>query len=214
MKYNKSTIIWCAVAFIVCLLFAGGCSTYNTMVSAEETVDRAWGDVQASYQRRFDLIPNLVNTVKGYAAHESQTFEKVTNARAGVIQLGDSLIAKRNGLNSFSPDGNGPSIEQYEQLNNGVDALKDRLQIYVNAVHEAYPDLKANENFKGLQDELTGTENRINFERNRYNEAVRDYNIKIRTFPSSIFAGMFGFERKNQFAATAGAQSAPTVDFN
>lgn len=200
------TIVWCVFAFLIIILLVGGCTSYNGMVKAEENVDRTWGDVQASYQRRFDLIPNLVNTVKGYAQHESETLENVTNARAGLIQAGDSLLAVRNGLSAFNPNGDGPTVDQMEQLNRGM-------SIYVNAVHEAYPDLKANTNFMDLQKQLESTENRINTERNNYNEAVQVYNVKIRTFPASVFASIFGFERKNQFAAATEAQSAPTVNF-
>lgn len=194
------------VVFMLIILCAGGCTAYNGMVKAEENVDKTWGNVQASYQRRFDLIPNLVSTVKGYAAHESSTFENVTNARAGLIQAGDSLLAVRNGLTAFDPNGNGPTAEQMEQLARGMN-------VYVNAVTEAYPDLKASTNFMDLQKQLESTENRINTERNYYNEAVQSYNVKIRTFPNNIFAGMFGFGRKNQFGATMEAQSAPTVNF-
>lgn len=207
---NKSKISLYIVGGIVVLMllvfFAGGCSTYNSMVKAEENVDKAWGNVQASYQRRFDLIPNLVSTVKGYAAHESNTLEKVTNARAGLVEAGDSLIAMRNSLTTFDPNSTGPSMQQMEQL-------AGRMNIYVNAVHEAYPDLKANVNFMDLQKQLESTENRINTERNLYNEAVQGYNVRIRTFPNNIFAGIFGFDRKNQFAASSDAQSAPTVSF-
>lgn len=203
---KKSTVIICVFAFLALILLVGGCSSYNGMVKAEENVDKAWGNVQASYQRRFDLIPNLVNTVKGYTQHESSTLENVTNARAGLIQTGDSLLAVRNGLTAFNPTSQGPSIEQMEGLNRGM-------EIYVNAVHEAYPQLMASQNFMDLQKQLESTEDRINTERNFYNEAVREYNTKIRTFPSNIFAGLFGFDRKNQFAATSEAQSAPTVSF-
>lgn len=203
---KKSTIILCVIGFVLVVLLLGGCSTYNGMVSAQETVDQTWGDVQASYQRRFDLIPNLVNTVKGYAQHESETLEKVTNARAGLIQSGDSLLAVRNGLTAFSPDSQGPSMEQIEQLARGM-------SVYVNAVTEAYPDLKANQNFLDLQKQLESTENRVNTERNRYNQAVQQYNVKIRTFPNNLFAAIFGFDRKNQFAAAGEAQTAPQVNF-
>lgn len=203
---KKSTIIWGIVGLLLITLLVGGCSTYNGMVTKEEAVNKAWGDVQAAYQRRFDLIPNLVNTVKGYAKHESETLKDVTNARAGLIQTGDSLMAVRDGLTAFDPNGNGPSVEQFEQLHRGMD-------LYINAVHEAYPDLKANENFADLQKQLESTENRINQERNLYNDAVQKYNVSIRRFPASIFAGMFGFSTKQQFQASAQAQNAVTVEF-
>lgn len=199
-------IIGGILVFMLLLFGFGGCTQYNKMVKDEETVDEAWANVQASYQRRFDLIPNLVNTVKGYASHESETFEKVTNARAGLIQSGDSLLAVRNGLSAFNPNSAGPSMDQMESLARGM-------QVYVNAVTEAYPDLKANQNFADLQKQLESTENRINTERNYYNQAVKEYNVKIRTFPANIYAGMFGFTRKNLFEAAAEAQSAPTVNF-
>lgn len=210
MKKSSSLvlmIVGAVVVFVLIVLGLGGCTTYNSMVTAEENVDKTWADVQASYQRRFDLIPNLVNAVKGYADHESSTLENVTNARAGLIQKGDSLIATAKGLTAFNPNGDGPSVEQLEKLNRDMG-------IYINAVHEAYPDLKASKNFENLQIQLEGTENRINTERNRYNEAVNEYNVKIRRFPNNIFAGMFGFARKNPFAATSEAQTAPTVNFN
>ena len=203
---KKSTLVFCIFGFLVIILIVGACSSYNGMVKSEEKVDKTWADVQASYQRRFDLIPNLVNTVKGYAEHEKSTLENVTNARAGLISAGDSLMALQKNLSAFKPNENGPSIEQMEQL-------AGRMNLYINAVHEAYPDLKANENFLDLQKQLESTENRINTERNNYNEAVQNYNVTIRTFPRNIFAGIFGFQRKNQFAASSEAQSAPTVSF-
>lgn len=194
------------ISFLIIILFAGGCSTYNNMVKAEETVDEAWANVQAAYQRRFDLIPNLVSTVKGYAQHESQTLQNVTNARAGLIQTGDSLLAVSNGLKAFNPNGESPSVSTFENLARGMN-------LYVNAVHEAYPDLKASQNFMNLQNQLETTENRINTERNFYNEKAKEYNVTIRKFPNNIFAGMFGFDKKNMFDATPEAQSAPTVNF-
>lgn len=208
MKSQKLTLYIIGGILVIFILFFGitGCDSYNEMVTGEEKVNEAWGNVQASYQRRFDLIPNLVNTVKGYAAHESETLENVTNARAGLVQAGDSLLAVRNGLSAFNPNSTGPSMEQMESLARGM-------QIYVNAVHEAYPDLKANTNFMDLQKQLESTENRINDERNQYNKKVMVYNTLVRTFPRNIFAGMFGFTTKNQFAADTEAQSAPTVNF-
>ena len=209
MNKNKLTVYIVGGVMLLFLLFfgVGGCTCYNGMVKSEEKVNETWANVQASYQRRFDLIPNIVSTVKGYAAHESNTLEKVTNARAGLIQAGDSLLAVRNNINAFSPDGTGPSAQNLEDLARGM-------QIYVNAVREAYPDLKASVNFMNLQQELESTENRINQERNYYNEAVREYNVTIRKFPNNIFAGMFGFSAKNLFSASNEAQSAPVVSFD
>lgn len=203
---KKSTIVLCVIGLLVVIVLVGGWRTYNSMVDTEETVDQAWANVQASYQRRFDLIPNLVNTVKGYAEHEKSTLENVTNARAGLIGAGDSLMALRNNLSAFNPNSSGPSLDQMQQL-------EGKMSFYINAVHEAYPDLKANENFKDLQTQLESTENRINTERNKYNESVKEYNVTIRTFPRNIFARMFGFNRKNPFGASAEAQSAPKVEF-
>lgn len=210
---SKSTIIWGVVAFFVFIIFVGGCSSYNTMVTNEETVNQTWGDVQASYQRRFDLIPNLVSTVKGYAAHEKSTLTETTAMRAGAMtaddlaKLGDELNAAKAALGGFNgPDSKGPDLSAMEALNS-------KMNLYINAVHEAYPNLKAAENFLDLQKQLESTENRINTERNKYNQAVMGYNVSIRTFPRSIFARMFGFTTKEQFAATSEAQSAPSVDF-
>lgn len=204
---KKSTLIWGAIAIVVIIFLVGGCSSYNGMVKDEEAVSNTWAKVQAAYQRRFDLIPNLVNTVKGYAAHESSTLQNVTDARAGLIATGDSLVKASKALKSFSPDADStPSTATLESLNRGM-------SLYINAVHEAYPDLKANENFLDLQKQLEATENRINTERNLYNDAVKNYNIQIRTFPRNIFAGMFGFDRKQPFAADDEAQQAPEVKF-
>ncbi len=206
----KKGIIWTIVGiFAVILLLGGGCtacSTYNSLVTDEENVDRAWGNVENQYQRRADLIPNLVATVKGYAEHESTTLEAVTDARAG---LGSALQAVKN-LNADSATYTPSAMQSFTEAQR---QLQSALSVYVNAVHEAYPDLKANENFKSLQDELAGTENRISTERNRYNDAVQTYNVKVRRFPNSIFAGMFGFSKREMFAAEEGAQHAPKVEF-
>lgn len=174
---------------------------YNSLVEKQQSVDQAWAQVENQYQRRADLIPNLVNTVKGYAAHESETFEKVTEARAGLTKAYNDVNDIQN------PQEN---LQQYQEAQS---KLKGSLDIYVNAVKEAYPDLKANENFMSLQAQLEGTENRISTERQRYTVAVQEYNTAIKKFPTNIYAGWFGFKEKPQFRAEAGAQHAPKVEF-
>lgn len=211
MKKISSTIIILVVASIVLIIFCGyGCSSYNGMVTSEEQVNNSWANVQSAYQRRLDLIPNLVQTVKGYAKHEKSTFTDVTAMRAGVDldRAGDDLMAAKDAVSGFSgPDGKAPSAEQYRNLDRAYG-------LYINAVHEAYPTLVASENFMDLQKQLEGTENRINTERNRYNGTVQEYNIKIRRFPNNIVASMFGFDPKQMFAADAEAQKAVTVNFD
>lgn len=171
---------------------------YNKIVEKEQNVDQAWAEVENQYQRRADLIPNLVNTVKGYSTHESETFEKVTLARAKAT----SITIDANDLNE-------ENLAKFQEAQNELSqALKSLL-----AVTEAYPDLKANENFMNLQTQLEGTENRIATARMRYTENVRDYNTEIKKFPTTIYAGWFGFESKPQFKAEEGAQKAPEVSF-
>lgn len=171
---------------------------YNSLVDKQQTVDQAWAEVENQYQRRADLIPNLVNTVKGYAAHESATFEKVTQARAAATSIN---------INAEQLDE--ASLAKFQQAQNELtSALKSLL-----AVSEAYPDLKANQNFMALQSQLEGTENRITVARGRYTEAVKKYNTSIKKFPTVIYAGWFGFEAKPQFKAEAGAEKAPEVQF-
>lgn len=196
---NTKTITIGAILLIVILLFAGGCSSYNGMVDADQAVSKQWGQVESQYQRRSDLIPNLVSTVKGYAAHESGTLEKVTEARAKAGSI--TLTA-----DELTPE-NMARIQQAQNELSG--ALKSLL-----AVSEAYPDLKANENFLDLQKQLEGTENRIATERMRFNEAVEKYNLKVLRFPGNIWAGIFGFDRKDMFKADEGAQNAPKVSFD
>lgn len=174
---------------------------YNSLVEKQQNVDQKWAEVENQYQRRADLIPNLVNTVKGYSEHESTTLEKVTNARAGLTKAYESAQSVEN------PQEN---LEQFQQAQSD---LKGALDIYVNAVREAYPDLKANTNFMALQTQLEGTENRISTERKRYTEAVQEYNTAIKKFPTVIYAGWFGFKEKQQFKAEAGANKAPKVEF-
>ena len=164
---------------------------YNSIVENQQAVEQSWAEVENQYQRRADLIPNLVNTVKGYATHESETFEKVTEARA-----------KATSINITADNLNEETLRQLTQ------ALKSLL-----AVSEAYPDLKANENFRDLQVQLEGTENRVTTARGRYTEAVQTYNTQIKKFPTVIYAGWFGFSPKPQFQAEPGASQAPKVEF-
>ncbi|MDE5842819.1 MAG: LemA family protein [Muribaculaceae bacterium] len=171
---------------------------YNSLVEEQQGVDQAWAEVQNQYQRRADLIPNLVNTVKGYSTHEEQTLVKVTEARA-----------KATSVNLNVEDLNEENLERFQKAQNELSsALKSLL-----AVTEAYPDLKANENFLNLQAQLEGTENRITIARRNYTEKVMEYNTSIKKFPTNIYAGWFGFSSKPQFSADAGAQSAPKVEF-
>lgn len=200
---NKKLITTVIVAVVILILFGGGCSFYNGMVDADQAVQKQWGQVENQYQRRADLIPNLVNTVKGYAAHESSTLQNVTDARAG-------LTKAYNDAQAITPEQAQANIEAYQQAQSN---LKGALDIYVNAVREAYPDLKANENFLNLQAQLEGTENRVSTERQRYNEAVEVYNRKVLRFPGNIFAKLFGFDSKEMFKAEEGAQRAPKVEF-
>ncbi len=200
---KKSYIVSIVIALLLVFLFAGGCSSYNGMVDADQAVKKQWGQVENQYQRRADLIPNLVNTVKGYAAHESTTLQNVTDARAG-------LTKAYNDANSISGDSAQANIAAYQQAQSN---LRGALDIYVNAVREAYPDLKANTNFMNLQEQLESTENRIATERRRYNEDVEIYNKKVLRFPGSIWASMFNFEPKEMFQAEEGANKAPKVEF-
>lgn len=171
---------------------------YNSLVEKQQSVEQSWAEVENQYQRRADLIPNLVSTVKGYATHESATLEKVTEARA-----------KATSINISAEELNEENLAKFQEAQNELtSALKSLL-----AVTEAYPDLKANENFKDLQVQLEGTENRVATARGRYTEAVATYNTAIKKFPTVIYAGWFGFDAKPQFKAEAGAQTAPKVEF-
>jgi len=200
---KKSYIVGIVVLVCVAFLFMGGCSSYNGMVDVDQAVQKQWGQVENQYQRRADLIPNLVNTVKGYAAHESSTLENVTNARAG-------LTKAYNEAEAITPEQAQADLPAFQAAQS---KLKSALDIYVNAVREAYPDLKANENFLNLQAQLEGTENRVATERMRYNEVVEQYNRKVLRFPGNIFASIFGFDKKEMFKAEEGAQHAPKVEF-
>ena len=204
MRKFTSRIVSALVAVLACVSLSS--CDYNSLVEQEQTVEQAWAQVENQYQRRTDLIPNLVNTVKGYAAHESETLQSVTNARAGLTEA----YNKANALPADQATASEESLQQYQQAQND---LKGALDIYVNAVREAYPDLKANQNFINLQTQLEGSENRISTERMRYTEAVKNFNTAIKKFPTVIYAGWFGFEEKPQFKAEEGANKAPEVVF-
>lgn len=192
---KKKNIIWIAVVVVIVVWLYSG---YNGLVSKDEAVINKWAAVEADYQRRSDLIPNLVATVKGYAEHESSTLESVTEARgrATSVTLNAEDLTEEN-------------LRAYQEAQSEVKSALGRLI----AVAESYPDLKANENFRDLQVQLEGTENRIAVSRKEFNDAVRSYNVAVRRFPTNILASLFGFERKASFSADEGAEKAPTVEF-
>ena len=175
-----------------------GISAYNGMIGVQENATQAAADVQSAYQRRADLIPNLVETVKGYAKHEEQTLTEVTEARTRAT--------------SVTIDPSNMTAEQIQEFQKNWSDLNSSLGRLI-AVAESYPELKANENFRDLQNQLEGSENRINEARNKYNAAVTEYNKNIRSFPNNIFAGIFGFKTMEKFAAESGAEKAPKVQF-
>ncbi|MCI7050718.1 MAG: LemA family protein [Bacteroidales bacterium] len=195
---SKGTISLIVVGVVVVLLIGGSLTTYNGLVQKDEAVATAWSNVQSQYQRRADLIPNLVNTVKGYAQHESATLEQVVAARAKATQLTVSA-------DELSPE----KMKQLQAAQGELSQALGRLLM----ITENYPDLKANENFLDLQAQLEGTENRINESRRLYNESVQTYNVGIRRFPANVVAGMFGFDKRTPFEAEAGAEKAPKVEF-
>lgn len=193
----KNITLWIVLG-LVALLGIGGCNSYNGLVSKEEAVKKSWGQVENVYQRRMDLIPNLVNTVKGAANFEQGTLEKVIQARANATSM-------KIDPSNLSPE----QIKKFQSAQGELSTALGRLM----AISEAYPELKATENFSELQSQLEGTENRIAVERNRFNEVVGDYNTSVRRFPSNIFAGIFGFTQKGYFEADKGAEKAPEVKF-
>jgi LemA protein len=192
-------LIILAVFAIVCALALMG--SYNRLVTLDQNVNKKWGDVQTVYQRRADLIPNLVNTVQGAANFEKSTLTEVTNARASVgrVQL-DPTKAPTDAA----------QLEQFQAAQGQLSNALSRLLVVV----ERYPELKSNQNFLGLQAQLEGTENRISVERNNFNGAVQDFNVAVRRFPTNLIAGMFGFSQRPFFQAQQGAEKAPTVNFN
>lgn len=192
---KKSTIILIVIAVVTVIW---GVSAYNGLVTMDENVNTEWANVETQYQRRADLIPNLVNTVKGYAAHESETLESVIAARSKATQI---TVDPSN----LTPE----KLAEYQEAQGAVTSALGKLL----AISESYPDLKANQNFLELQAQLEGTENRINEARRKFNNVAKEYNTAIRRFPKSILAGMFGFDKRAYFEAAEGAQNAPVVEF-
>ena len=192
---KKGWIIAIAIVAVLVIWFATG---YNSLVKQEEGVKTAWSQVENQYQRRSDLIPNLVNTVKGYASHESETLEGVVAARARATQ---TTIDADN----LTPE----AIEKYQAAQGELTAALGRLLM----IQENYPDLKANQNFLELQAQLEGTENRISVARKQFNEVARNYNVSVRRFPANLVAKMFGFEQKPYFESAEGSEAAPQVQF-
>jgi LemA protein len=196
---NSKNLVLIVILGLVLLLGGCGCSGYNTMVGQDQDVKAKWGNVQSEYQRRSDLIPNLVNTVKGAANFEQETLTKVVEARAKATQTTIDV-------NNLTPE----NIAKFQQAQGELSSSLSRLLVTV----EKYPELKANANFQALQAQLEGTENRIKVARNDFNTSVQGYNTTVKSFPNALFAGMFGFKEKGYFAADPGADKSPTVDFN
>jgi len=195
---SRNLTLWIVLSIVVVLLFIG-CGQYNGLVSQDETVKNAWNKVQSDYQRRADLIPNLVNTVKGEANFERGTLNDVINARARATQM------------NISPDNLTPeNIQKFQQAQAQLSGSLSRLLVTV----EQYPTLRANDAFRNLQAQLEGTENRIKTSRNDFNDAVQVYNTKVRRFPTNIFAGIMGFHPRQGFTADPGSERAPNVNFD
>lgn len=194
----KKTWIIITVILVIAIAVVYSISSYNSLVSQEESVSTAWSNVENQYQRRADLIPNLVNTVKGYAAHEKETLDAVVSARSKATQAQISI-------DDLTPE----KLQAYQRAQGEIGAALGRLL----AITENYPDLKANENFQALQAQLEGTENRISVERRKFNETAKSYNTNIRRFPKNIIAGLFGFEKRPYFEASEGTETAPEVKF-
>lgn len=195
---KKALIPIIIIALIGLFVYTKAVGVYNTFVQTEETINGEWAEVETQYQRRADLIPNLVNTVKGYADFEQQTLTGVIEARAKATSI--TLQA-----DDLTPE----NIARFQEAQDQLSGSLSRLLVAV----ERYPDLKANQNFLELQAQLEGTENRIAVARRNFNQSVQSYNSNLRTFPNNIFAGWYGFERKGYFEAAAGSETAPTVEF-
>lgn len=194
----KKAWIIITVILVIAIAVVYSIASYNSLVSQEESVSTAWSNVENQYQRRADLIPNLVNTVKGYAAHEKETLDAVVSARSKATQAQISI-------DDLTPE----KLQAYQRAQGEIGAALGRLL----AITENYPDLKANENFQALQAQLEGTENRISVERRKFNETAKAYNTNIRRFPKNIIAGLFGFEKRPYFEASEGTETAPEVKF-
>lgn len=189
------------LVFVVIVLGLALIGSYNRLVTLDQNVNKKWGDVQTVYQRRSDLIPNLVNTVQGAANFEKSTLTEVTNARASVGRIQ---------LDPTKAPTDAKQLEEFQAAQGQLSNALSRLLVVV----ERYPELKSNQNFLGLQAQLEGTENRISVERNNFNGAVQDFNVAVRRFPTNLIAGMFGFSQRPFFQAQQGAEKAPTVNFN
>ncbi len=198
MKLKKSWIIIAVIAILVFIGYSSFKNSYNSMVVMQENVDGKWAQVENVYQRRADLIPNLVNTVKGYASHEKETLE-------GVIEARSKATSVNIDAGNLTPE----KFAAFQQAQDGLTSALSRLMVVV----EKYPDLKANRSFLELQAQLEGTENRIAVERKRFNEATQGYNTYIKVFPKNMIANMFGFEKKPYFKAQEGAEKVPEVQF-
>ncbi len=198
MKHKGLWITLIVIVIIFVSLFSWVKGTYNTMVTQDESVKTAWSQVENQYQRRMDLIPNLVNTVKGYATHEKETLEGVISARSE---------ATKTTIDPSNLDE--ASLQRFQAAQGELSSALSRLMVVI----ERYPELKANQNFSELQAQLEGTENRITVERKRFNEVAQAYNTYIRSFPNNLLAGMFGFQTKAYFTAEAGSEKAPKVEF-
>ena len=198
MKLSGTVKVIIVIVVVAVAVVGCGSKQYNNIVKLDEGVSTAWSNVQNQYQRRADLIPNLVSTVKGYANHEQQTFEAVTSARSKATQI---TVDPSN----LTPE----KLKEYQAAQGEVGSALGKLI----AISENYPELKANENFQELQAQLEGTENRINESRSKYNESVQEYNVQVRRFPINLFANVFGFQPKTKFEAQSGADKAPKVEF-
>lgn len=198
MKIKRSWIIIGVIVIIALILYGSVKNTYNKMVQMEQNVEAQWSNVENVYQRRADLIPNLVNTVKGYADFEQETLQRVIEARS-------KATSTNINAENLSPE----KLQQFQQNQSALSSALSRLMVVV----ERYPQLKANENFKQLQAQLEGTENRISVERRRFNEAARSYNTYVNQFPQKLYANLFDFDEKTYFEADEGAEEAPNVEF-